>query len=196
MEQKEKTLIKKYHESLYLLHKKMLEKGFGIMYEGQITHKITKAFTSLLEKSMENKMEDPAVIKKVFHVMVEGLQNISKHAYDKEFLDNNSIGNGIFIVGQVENEYHVITGNKISIEKVNYIKSLFDKLNSLSKEELTDLYKMTMKEGRISEKGGAGLGFIDIARKTGNKLECSFETIDDKVSFFILKIVISRTSPK
>jgi hypothetical protein len=30
-----------------------------------------------------------------------------------------------------------------------------------------------MREGSLSEKGGAGLGLIDIARKTGEKLEYS-----------------------
>jgi hypothetical protein len=50
-----------------------------------------------------------------------------------------------------------------------------------------------MREGRLSEKGGAGLGFIDIARKTGRKLDFHFLSIDEENSFFILTSTISRT---
>jgi hypothetical protein len=50
-----------------------------------------------------------------------------------------------------------------------------------------------MKEGRLSEKGGAGLGFIDIRRKTGEKLDFHFLPITDKISFFLLTTLIPRT---
>ena len=45
--------------------------------------------------------------------------------------------------------------------------------------------------GELSSKGGAGLGLIDIAKKTGNKFEYHFLPIDDNFSFFIL---ISKVS--
>jgi hypothetical protein len=51
-----------------------------------------------------------------------------------------------------------------------------------------------MRETAISEKGGAGLGFIDIARKTGNPLEYHFEPIDEKNSFFLLKTSINKNT--
>jgi hypothetical protein len=49
-----------------------------------------------------------------------------------------------------------------------------------------------MREGHISDRGGAGLGFIDIARKTGEKLLFSFLKIDSTNSFFVLTSTISR----
>jgi hypothetical protein len=68
-----------------------------------------------------------------------------------------------------------------------------ENINSLGKEELNDLYKKQIKEGRLSDKGGAGLGFIDIVRKTGKKLEYHFLPIDPNTSFFLLTSTISRT---
>jgi hypothetical protein len=49
-----------------------------------------------------------------------------------------------------------------------------------------------MKEGVLSSKGGAGLGLIDIARKTGNKLVYHFLPISDTLSFFLLTSIIPR----
>jgi hypothetical protein len=47
-----------------------------------------------------------------------------------------------------------------------------------------------LSNGTLSSKGTAGLGMIDIARKSGNKLEYQFLPIDDKNSFFCLTIKI------
>jgi len=69
---------------------------------------------------------------------------------------------------------------------------MLERVNNLSKEELNQLYKQKIKEGRLSEKGGAGLGFIDIARKTGQKLVYSFLKIDEEKSFFVLTTTILR----
>jgi len=68
----------------------------------------------------------------------------------------------------------------------------FPEVPRVTKEELKELYKKQMKEGRLSEKGGAGLGFIDIKRKTNKELEYHFLPISDDTSFFLLTSTISR----
>ncbi len=45
---------------------------------------------------------------------------------------------------------------------------------------------------RISSKGGGGLGLVDIARKTGNKLGYTFKKYNDKYSFFYLDILVNE----
>ena len=50
-------------------------------------------------------------------------------------------------------------------------------MNKHSKEELKELYKSTITNGEFTPKGGAGLGFIEIAKTTGSKLECAFEKL-------------------
>ena len=62
---------------------------------------------------------------------------------------------------------------------------------SIVKEELKDYYKQVLNNGEMSLKGGGGLGMIDIARKTGQKLHYNFQNIDNKVSFFSLNIKIT-----
>ena len=70
-------------------------------------------------------------------------------------------------------------------------KNLED-LNSKDKEGLKEMYKDIIKNTQISEKGGAGLGFVDMARKSGEKLEFSFSSMDADYDFFCLKVNISR----
>ena len=82
---------------------------------------------------------------------------------------------------------------EIENTKIEELTRILDHINLLDKEGLKQLYKTQMREGRLSEKGGAGLGFIDIARKTGRKLDFHFLSIDEENSFFILTSTISRT---
>lgn len=163
----DKKDVKGFLEFVYEFYKSMKAHEITLVYEGEITHQITKAFTSLTESNMAKDDEPNLVQKKVFHVMVECLQNISKHA--EEFSTNDYLfsGRGIFLVSKGENEYSVTTGNAVDNEKIPELKKLLDRINQLDKEELKEMYKKQMKEGRLSEKGGAGLGFIDIKRKTG-----------------------------
>ncbi len=176
---------------VYDFYRSMIANKVNLVYEGEITHQITKAFTSLTETNMALEDESNTVQKKVFHVMVECLQNISKHA-DPLGDSISGVGRGIFIVSKLQDEYSVTTGNVISQSKVGDLTEMLERINALDKEGLKLLYKDQIRDGRLSEKGGAGLGFIDIARKTGRPLEFNFLRVNDEFSFFILTSRISR----
>jgi len=90
-----------------------------------------------------------------------------------------------------------MTGNYIKNDKVSGFKSKLDKINSLSHDELKTYYKEMLNNEQMSEKGGAGLGMIDIARKTGEKLKYNFVELANGYSFFSLNIkVVSHTNPE
>ena len=181
---------------VYDFYLKMKKNNINLAYEGEITHQITKAFTSLAENSMIREQDFNSVQKKVFHVMVECLQNISKHAENRYNLISSKDGRGIFMVSKGKTEYNITTGNVIDNTKVNILEDILGNINKLDKKELNKLYKQQIREGRLSDKGGAGLGFIDIARKTGQKLIYSFLKIDEESSFFVLTSTISRLQTK
>lgn len=184
--------VKGFLEFVYEFYKSMKEHEITLVYEGEITHQITKAFTSLTESNMAKEEESNSVQKKVFHVMVECLQNISKHADDFGANEYLFSGRGIFLVAKGKDDYSVTTGNAVENTKIADLKKLLEQVNKLDKEELTELYKRQIKEGRLSDKGGAGLGFIDIKRKTGRNLDYHFLPINDEASFFLLTSTISR----
>ncbi|PIE86170.1 MAG: hypothetical protein CSA05_01835 [Bacteroidia bacterium] len=177
---------------VYELYEKMKKNSVNLAYEGEITHQITKAFTSLTESNMAKEDDNNSVQKKVFHVMVECLQNISKHADRQNDIATSKDGRGLFLVSKCEDEYNVTTGNVIKNEKIEGLRRMLENINSLDKDGLKKIYKQQIKEGRLSIKDGAGLGFIDIARKTGRKLIFEFLPIDEENSFFVLISTIDR----
>ncbi|ASB49042.1 SiaB family protein kinase [Alkalitalea saponilacus] len=177
-------------EFAYQLYKTMKTNEINLVYEGEVTQEITKTFTSLTEKSLSKSAESNTVQKKVFNVMVECLQNISKHA--DSLSDEESERRGIVMVSKGDDSYNIITGNIIKNERVPGLKESLEHINSLDKAGLSTLFKQQIKESTISDKGGAGLGLIDIAKKTGSKLSYQFKELNDQVSFFILTSTIKR----
>ena len=158
-----------------------------MVYEGEFTQEITKSVLAMAERNMDSSGEESSIKRKVFNVMVECLQNIVKHADDVE--NNHS---AVFMIGKQDNEYIIVSGNPIKRENVANLKGKLDQINSLDKEGLKTLYKDIIKNTEISDKGGAGLGFVDMARKSGRKLEYEFLDMEDGDSFFCLKSSIAR----
>lgn len=176
---------------IYELHKTMLAKNLILVYEGEFTQEITKSVLSMAERNMDSMGEESSIKRKVFNVMVECLQNIVKHGEDYNPM-NEKKQTAIFMIGKLDDEYVITSGNPVKNDIVGLLTEKLNQINSLDKEGLKALYKEIIKGTEISEKGGAGLGFVDMARKSGQKLEFDFTEINDEHSFFSLKTTISR----
>jgi len=175
-------------KSISNIYDEMIENGFSLVYLGEFSHEITKMFTSMAESDMEKQSEERSVQRKVYHVMVETLQNMNKHS--DEIRDGN-IGSGLFIIGKKDDTYYVITSNMVARRHKDDLENALISVNNATKEELKEMYKKQIKEGKLSAKGGAGLGLIDIARKTGETLNYQFLQLDNDNFFFILKVEIN-----
>ena len=180
-------------EYVFDFYKLMKSHEVKLVYEGKVTHQITKAFISLAEAQMEENQETVSAQRIVFHVMVECLQNISRHADDYESGNYLYSGRGILMVSNTIDAFLVTTGNAVINQKIKSITEMIDRINGMDDLRLKELYMRQMREGCLSDKGGAGLGLIDIRRKTGNKLEYHFHPLSKSLSFFLLTAKISRT---
>ncbi len=187
-----KTEGQNFMEIVHQIHKSMVNNRILLVYEGEVNQDITKAFTTMTQKNLDEDQATSVPIKKrVYHVMVECLQNIGKHSDNIESGEPETPGSGIFLVSRTDEGFNVVTGNPVANNKIEEITTMLNKVNSMSEEEIKVYYKEKILASRISDKGGAGLGFIDIVKKTGNKIEFHFEKINNVTSFFIVKTLIS-----
>jgi len=182
--------------NIYDLYKKMESNNVLLSFKGAITSELLTSILQIVETRMEELQDSPKERKKVFNVLVEILQNLYHHIDDFEVdgtaEEINNIKSSIFMISRMPDSYDIITGNYLLAENVTKLKSRIDHVNSLDKVALKMFYKETLNNGEISEKGGGGLGFIDIARKSGQKLEYNFMEIDKKYAFFTLIVRIEK----
>lgn len=169
-----------------------------LSYRGNIDSDLINKVLDTVEEKMVNENEQSKLRKKVYNVLVESLQNLYHHVdrVPADFEDQSAEKYGMLAINKIDNGYKIITGNFIRSENVERLEEKIRRINRSSHEEITELYKFILNHQRISSKGGGGLGLVDIARKTGNRLEYSFIKYNDKYSLFYLKILITDESEK
>ena len=170
------------------------DKDIILFYKGNVDSDIINHILDTVEDKMVEMNEQPKLRKKVYNVLVESLQNLYHHVdrVPEDFEDQTSEKFGLLVVKKIKGGYKIITGNFVHAGNIEKLEEKIKRINRSSHEEIKELYKFILNHQRISAKGGGGLGLVDIARKTGNKLEYSFKEYNDKYSFFYLNILVTE----
>lgn len=175
----------------YDYYKNMDESNILLLFKGNITSDLVSSILKITESKLESIEDQPKTKRRVFNILVECLQNVYHHLDEREDPGSGSddYKSAILMLGrQNKGGYVIITGNYIFSEKVDSLTKRLNTLNAMDKEELRAEYQNILSNEGFSEKGGAGLGFIDMLRKSGQKLEFGFQKVDDKYSFFTINI--------
>jgi hypothetical protein len=175
---------------IYEYYQNMQNDNVVLAYKGNVSGDLFNCILQIAENKLDKIELRSKLKKKVFNILVEILQNIYHH-FDDLKADNEEYYSVIFLLGKKGSEYNIITGNHISIDKVEALKNKLDTINAMSEDELKAVYRETLYNGGISEKGGAGLGIIDIVRKSGEKVNYEFRKVNDNFSFFSLQVKIT-----
>lgn len=170
--------------------------GISILfYKGNIDTDAINKVLDEVEYKLIDANEQPKMRKRVYNVLVESLQNLYHHVERvPDDFEDKSEKYGIVTVRKTVGGYKIITGNFVLSDNVERLEEKIRRINSSSQEEIKELYKFILNHQRISEKGGGGLGLIDIVRKTKNKLRYTFKKYNDKYSFFYLDILVGNTN--
>lgn len=179
--------------NIYDLYQTMERDNTMLSFKGVVTSDLLTSVLQIMESKLDHVEKSPKTKKKVYNVLVECLQNLYHHneeISESEGLDFLFSKSALLMISKNADHYEVKTGNYIAKDKSKELKRKLDDINALDKDGLRDLYKSILNDGEMSDKGTAGLGMIDIARKSGNKLEYDFMPVDDNYDFFCLNVKI------
>ncbi len=148
---------------------------------------LSQSVISSLEESVEEKVVSMQVskgpLKKIFFISVETLQNVLIHGEK----NNQGEQHNFFILVKNGSAINVISANLVANSSIPALEKQISIINSFEDEKgLKSYYLEHLENNTLSEKGGAGLGFITIGMKSGNKLKVDFQKINDQFSLFIL----------
>ena len=178
---------------IYEIYKQLEEKNVLLSFKGMITSELLTTILQIMESKMDHIEEKPKVKRKVFNILVECLQNLYHHIdQDEVIYIPTEDKSALLMISKKDGQYEITTGNYMRSDDVEPLKNKLDLVNSMDKAELKAYYKKVLSEGSLSSKGTAGLGMIDIARKSGKKLEYGFEPVNDKTTFFSLAVKIAE----
>jgi hypothetical protein len=166
-----------------------------LSYQGLMSFEIIGHLLNSLKDETEARGITISHYKKILSVMIEALENVFKYNdnYEKEtslFPSNYPK----FSLEHVNGAYVLVTGNPILNKDIPRLSSHIETINSLDREGLRQMFRSTLTNGKFSSKGGAGLGFIEMAKISGEKINFNFIPINDTYSYYECTIQISNNA--
>jgi len=164
--------------------------NLSLFYRGDFADEITVRLIDISDLHFGDKTEVTSMKKKVGFLMAECFQNVIRHGDVDPADEGLPEHSSYFVSRNIKGNFIISSGNLIDNEDVENLKSKIDNINKLDKEALKDLYMKVLGSEEMSTKGGAGLGLIEMARKSGRELEVAFHKLNDKITFFYMQILI------
>lgn len=152
-----------------------------LSFSGKLTIEIINNTLVLIEKRLYDKEVKNVYVKKIYNVLVEGLQNIFHHGLKDE---NGSIP-CLFSVSTKRDVFNITFCNAVNESVVEKLKSKLIAINAMNKTQIVEEYRKVLDNGIISDKGGSGLGFLDMKRKTKNDIEFNFIKDKEHINFIV-----------
>jgi len=113
---------------------------------------------------------------------------VAKYSPGRE--PEEKFGMPVAMIRMLDKEYSLTTGNLILNSKVDHLREKLDIINTYDKVGLKELFRKSLSGQSISEDSTGNMGLIDMARKSGSKLEYMFERINDLYSYYTLTVKV------
>ncbi|GBF50911.1 hypothetical protein LPTSP4_24380 [Leptospira ryugenii] len=167
----------------YEQYKTVSDHRLLIHFKGALYQDILTELGSIIQTSMKGETK----LKKIFAVFVELAQNILHYSLERIVNpDESTSGVGMIVVTERPEGYYVSSGNYISSSKIESMKEKIEFINGLSPEDKKAYYTKQLRADRPDDSKGAGVGLIDISRKSDGPLVYSIEDVPEGKSFFTL----------
>lgn len=161
-----------------------------LAFRGTISADLLDSLLHIAELRLKQMPFETRTRKKAFHILVECLQNLFKHSNENEehlALD----AKGMVIMLANEEGIKIATGNTLTEASAKRLEMRLNSLEHLNSESIRAEYKEQLVNGKMSSRGGAGLGFLDIARKSGSGFDYKISPLGDGKFFFTFNVNVA-----
>ncbi len=159
-----------------------------VSHFGEFSQNLVNSLTQSIENAMLDSGDKKSTVKRMFSILIEGLQNIRIHGER----DGDGTQVSFLIILQDETKYKISFGNLIQTSNIPKVRELIDFLNNADPTEVKQHYMEVLSNGSISKKGGAGLGFITMALKTKQLIDISAHEVSSDLSCISVELTLDR----
>ncbi|MBF0448091.1 MAG: hypothetical protein HQL67_07825 [Magnetococcales bacterium] len=169
------------------------DQGIVFCYSGYMTESILSGIGKAIKQKMELEDTDTKTVRGVFSIFVEQMQNVIRYSAEREpesAPESSVLSYGLLTVGREEGNYFVTCGNKIQQRDVARLHDQLATIQKMDRDQLKALYKQILKGDVPEGSKGAGVGFVDIAKKATRPIEFDFLPLSEEYAYFSLKAYI------
>lgn len=157
-------------------------KNLLMLFDGYMSQGILCNLVETLKErfDIENEKYNSFITKKIYGVFIELAQNVQN--YSKQSLNNAINGRGRMSIREDNEFFYIESKNRVNTQSWEELQGYFDQINDLDEKEVRKLYKKKLHEDR-KEGHGAGLGFLEIRKKTKNTI--NYAILDDNLTISV-----------
>lgn len=179
--------------SLFKYYEEMHTDGVILYFNGPVSQAMVESIAELMRSKMRAEEAGMGSVQRVFAVLVEQMQNIVRYSSERHVdspAHEGEMAHGQVVVGREEDgRFFVACGNTILSEDGTGLAEQIELLRSMNRDELKAYYKERRKQPDCCSVKGAGLGFVEMARKASQPLDFNIVPVDGSTSFFSMKVV-------
>lgn len=149
---------------------------YSIIYSTDIISDYKITYNELM--NIINNKVNTKYVKRTVYISIEMVQNVIKHG-DFDCDSTNSV----FFVINNKNNIFLISGNKVNDKSLGIYLDKISYINSLNEDDLNNYYFYNLNNKGFTEKGGASLGLIEMARKSKNKIKHTHLLINGSINY-------------
>lgn len=153
------------------------------VYRGQVTAHLVMNILELAKSNLAKADDTRKMRSRIYYIMGEGLQNITAH---QAVADDPADNSAIVVIYKKRHKYIIATGNLMNRDSEAALREKLETINHLDAEGLKELSRETRTLVGFTPEGGASLGLIEMAKRSGNKLDYLIKPVDDMHSYFYL----------
>jgi len=174
---------------MYSFYKKFEHEKISFAYFGVISDNITEMLVDLSDNHLSKTKDLKKFSHKASFLIAESFQNIIRHGVmEKDEITDYQYSKDFFQISVSDDRFLISTTNVIENKNVKSLEEKIERINSLNKGELKTLQLEVLTDNMIHDKGGAGLGLIEMVRRSGLPLLYKFIQLTEGYSIIVLNM--------
>ncbi len=170
----------------------MTDEGIIFSFAGLVSQDILIGIVKTIKSELLSSGAKPNTVDAVFIIAIEQMQNIMSYASNKKIMENKKYSSsGICVIGfdKSKDKYFVASSNQINEKDKEKVLTKIQKINRLTKQEQRKYLRELLRSGSDSHERGAGVGFIEMAKRSTEPLHCDFKSLDN-IEYVEIKVYI------
>lgn len=167
----------------------MSESGTIFSYTGPVDFKKIDLLLKKLKKEEAFLNLEKTTARRIYSILVECLENIAKHSAHNTGIEKLLPAIDLH---RKDDKLVIRSVNPVHMEKTDRIARKLNQINRINEKDLLILYEDQINRKSRQGENGAGLGFMIMKLKSGNKLNYRIIQIDRYLAKFELEISVNK----
>lgn len=171
--------------NLFNIREEFTKSGIMICFNGPFSHSIIDEIGQAVRNYLNAEQIAKASLLDVFAIYIELAQNVKNYVAWRK-LSTEDANSCIITIAKKDGAYNITSGNTVLLKDVISLTEAVDTINAMDAAALRKRYKEQLRKEKHDNSPGAGLGLLEIARRSSAKMTYQTTPMNGTTAFFSL----------